>query len=91
MGVYVLEADRQAPEHDRQIPDPVRREVLRRDGYACTLCGWTHELWNPSDPRHLEAHHVEHHVDGGANTADNLVTLCTVCHDEVHRATPGAA
>ena len=84
VGVYVLEADRQAPEHDRKIPDLVRGQVLRRDEYACRQCGWRHNMWNRSDPRHLEAHHVVAHRDGGGNTADNLTTVCTVCHDEVH-------
>ena len=37
VGVYVLQADRQSPEHDRSIPDDVRREVLRRDGYKCKV------------------------------------------------------
>jgi hypothetical protein len=85
VGVYVLEQDRQSPSHDRKIPDPVRRAVLRRDKYTCTNCEWNHDLWNPSDPRHLELHHKEHHVRGGKNTAENLTTLCTVCHDDQHR------
>jgi hypothetical protein len=85
IGAYLLEQDRQSPKHDRKIPDPIRRAVLVRDGYKCQECGWTHEQWNPSDPRHLELHHKLGHVRGGDNTADNLVTLCTVCHDSVHR------
>jgi len=85
VGVYVLQADRQSPEHDRSIPDDVRREVLRRDGYKCKSCGWSHDEWNPSDPRHLELHHIKHHVKGGENVEGNLKTLCTVCHDKVHR------
>jgi len=85
IGVYVLEQDRQSPAHDRNIPDPVRRAVLVRDSYACSYCGWTHEQWNPSDPRHLELHHVEHHAMGGENTEENLITICTVCHDNIHR------
>lgn len=85
VGVYVLEEDRQSPVHDRKIRDEVRMEVLRRDRNTCQQCGWTHDLWSPSDPRHLELHHVIHHVDGGMNTAENLVTLCTRCHDKVHR------
>lgn len=85
IGIYMLQADRQSPEHDRSIPDDVRREVLRRDGYKCQKCGWSHEEWNPSDPRHLELHHIEHHAKGGANVRENLKTLCTVCHDKVHR------
>ena len=85
VGVYLLEQDRQSPQHDRSIPDPVRRAVLVRDSYQCSVCGWTHQQWNKSDPRHLELHHVEAHAKGGANSEENLVTLCTVCHDEAHR------
>jgi hypothetical protein len=85
VGVYVLQADRQSPEHDRRIRDDVRRETLRRDGYRCSECGWSHGEWNPSDPRHLELHHMKHHVQGGQNVSENLATLCTVCHDRVHR------
>lgn len=84
IGVYLLEADRQAPEHDRSIPEAVRREVLLRDQHKCRSCGWHHGLWNPSDPRHLEVHHRQEHFKGGQNTASNLLTLCKVCHDEVH-------
>ena len=85
VGVYVLQADRQSPEHDRHIADDIRREVLRRDGYKCQDCNWSHEEWNPSDPRHLEIHHIKHHAKGGANVKENLKTLCTVCHDKIHR------
>ena len=85
VGVYLLEADRQSPEHDRRIPDPIKRKVLRRDNYRCVSCGWSHNEWNRSDPRHLELHHQKPHVDGGENTEDNLITVCTVCHDEIHR------
>lgn len=87
IGIYLLEADRQSPEHDRHIPDAVKRRILRRDGYRCQKCGWTHEEWNRSDPRHLELHHVKPHAKGGENTEENLVTLCTVCHDDTHRKT----
>ncbi len=85
VGVYLLVEDRQAPEHDRVIPDAVRRAVLQRDDYKCSECGWHHEKWNPSDPRHLEAHHVQQHAKGGANTEENLITLCNICHDKAHR------
>jgi len=85
VGVYVLQADRQSPEHDRHIADDIRREVLRRDGYMCQDCNWSNEEWNPSDPRHLEIHHIKYHAKGGANVKENLKTLCTVCHDKIHR------
>lgn len=86
IGVYMLESLRQSPEHDRQIPDRIRRRVLRRDNYHCRRCNWSHDLWNRSDPRHLELHHIRSHAEGGKNTESNLITLCTVCHDEWHAA-----
>jgi HNH endonuclease len=85
VGSYILESLRQSPEHDRQIPDPVRGTVLRRDNYKCVQCGWTHNEWNRSDPRHLELHHKKEHAKGGENIAENLITVCTVCHDDIHR------
>lgn len=86
VGAYLLEEDRQAEVHDRKIPDPVRVAVLERDHHACRSCGWSHTRKIANDPRtFLELHHIEHHADGGENTLNNLVTLCNVCHDEVHR------
>lgn len=84
VGVYVLASERQAPKHDRKIPDSVRRKVLHRDAHRCTACGWQYDKWNPSDARRLEAHHIRHHAKGGKSTTENLLTLCTPCHDEVH-------
>ena len=86
VGVYLLESDRQAHAHDRKIPDPVRVNVLTRDHFRCTKCGWSRDMLSPDDPRKmLELHHIHQHKDGGSNTAENLITLCNVCHDEVHR------
>jgi hypothetical protein len=84
IGTYLLEQDRQSPPHDRLITDPVRRSVLVRDAYSCRQCGWNHAKWNPADPRHLELHHVEHHAHGGSNEMENLITVCTICHDQIH-------
>jgi hypothetical protein len=88
IGVYLLEQDRQAYEHDRSIPDSVRVEVLQRDKFKCTVprCGWHRGMLSPDDPRKmLELHHKQQHKNKGANTADNLVTLCNVHHDDEHR------
>lgn len=85
IGIYVLEENRQAPAHDRRIPDLVRVEVLTRDNFACRNCGWMYKDLNRSDPRKfLELHHITHHVHGGQNIAENLITLCNVHHDEIH-------
>ena len=86
VGVYVLMRDEQAPQHDRHISEIVRREVMRRDNWSCRWrgCGWPHGF-PASDHRYLEAHHITHHADGGANSVENLVTLCNLHHDETHR------
>lgn len=85
VGIYLLEMNRQAPVHDRQIPDPVRCAVLRRDNYKCQGCQWHIDEWNKADPRVLELHHIKHHAHGGENTEGNLITLCNICHDDLHR------
>lgn len=86
VGVYVLEEDRQAPPHDRKIPDPVRVAVLERDHFSCVRCGWNRDMLSKDDPRKmLELHHKKYHADGGDNTEENLETLCNVCHDDEHR------
>ena len=88
VGVYVLEENRQAHEHDRAIPDTVRVAVLQRDGFKCVRCGWNRAMLSRDDPRKmLELHHKQHHKDRGQNTVENLVTLCNVHHDEIHRPT----
>lgn len=87
VGVYVLEEDRQAEVHDRKISDPVRVAVLERDIYSCKVCGWNYTNRNIADKLRnlLELHHIEAHAAGGKNTEENLITLCNVCHDDVHR------
>ncbi|NHK28909.1 HNH endonuclease [Parvularcula flava] len=86
VGEYLLEEDKQAEEHDRHIKDDIRVNVLERDGFACTFCGWTREQRDREDPRKfLEIHHIVDHVKGGDNEAENLIALCNVHHDAVHR------
>ncbi|WP_028865060.1 HNH endonuclease [Psychromonas aquimarina] len=93
VGVYILTEDRQAKVHDRKIPDPVRIAVLTRDSFCCKKCGWNPEKRNSGDKlrNFLELHHIEHHVNGGKNEEDNLITLCNVCHDDVHRGNSSEA
>lgn len=84
-GQYVLESvDRRAEPHDRSISDAVKAEVFARDGVACRLCGWTRAQWTPSDARAIEIHHRVQHARGGSNEIENLVVLCSRCHDDVH-------
>ena len=54
----------------------VRQYVFYRDGYKCCNCG-VH-----SNGVKLEVHHLESRKTGG-NAPDNLVTLCSHCHELV--------
>lgn len=86
VGAYLLEEDKQAEPHDRDIKDDVRVEVLQRSGYKCSYCDWDRAQTAHGDPRKfLEIHHLEEHAKGGSNDADNLIALCNVHHDMVHR------
>ena len=60
------------------IPPKMRREVQARDRYRCRRKGCGHT-------RYLHVHHVVPRADGGSNEAENLVTLCSACHDLWHR------
>ena len=59
------------------IPPRVRREVFTRDQHRCRRRGCGHT-------RHLHLHHLVPRAQGGANTPDNLVTLCAGCHHLWH-------
>ncbi len=85
-GMYILEDNRQSHEHDRKIPDNIRVLVLERDNYTCCKCAWERNKLHKDDPRKfLELHHIIHHVNKGSNTEENLLTLCNVCHDLIHK------
>ena len=84
-GEYVLESEKPvAPEHDRNIPIEVQKLVYARDENTCRVCGWSHVLWTRQDPRFLELHHVQEHVEGGKTEAANLIVVDNVCHDGIH-------
>ncbi len=61
----------------RTIPPAIRRAVLGRDRYQCTVPGCTNRLW-------LDIHHLVHRKHGGAHTLANLIAICTVHHRMVH-------
>ncbi|MBI2788984.1 MAG: HNH endonuclease [Elusimicrobia bacterium] len=85
-GTYILESLAQLAEHDRHIPDDVYDGVLERDSNRCRKCGWSVEVRISAAKRQfLEVHHIVYHHEGGKNAPENLVTLCNVHHDEVHR------
>jgi 5-methylcytosine-specific restriction endonuclease McrA len=56
--------------------ESLRRQVLRRDGWRCQLCG---------SMSNLEVHHKQFRSHAGHDSEENLITLCTLCHANTHR------
>jgi hypothetical protein len=84
VGEYVLlSVDRVAEEHDRYISDAVQKAVYARDNSTCRNPKCQYQ-YTPASPRILELHHIEEHRKGGANSIDNLIVLCSACHDDLH-------
>jgi len=57
--------------------ESLRQQILRRDGWRCQSCGAM---------SNLEVHHREFRSHSGADSEENLITLCTACHARVHCA-----
>jgi 5-methylcytosine-specific restriction endonuclease McrA len=53
----------------------LRLRVLTRDNWRCQNCGRR---------QNVEVHHKEHRSQGGHDSAENLITLCSTCHAEEH-------
>lgn len=55
-----------------------REEVRRRDNGQCRICGTTESV---------HQHHIRFRSAQGSDEANNLVTLCFRCHEDVHNHT----
>ena len=53
----------------------LHRQILDRDGWRCQGCG---------SSVNLEVHHRRFRSQSGNDAEDNLITLCSRCHAEVH-------
>jgi 5-methylcytosine-specific restriction endonuclease McrA len=54
----------------------LHRRVLERDGWRCQACG---------SMQNLQVHHLKFRSQSGNDEAQNLITLCAQCHEQVHR------
>lgn len=59
----------------------VRQYVLKRDNYTCQCCG-AHTTAKKAVKLHV--HHLESRKVGG-NAPSSLITLCTTCHNNLHK------
>ena len=60
----------------RAVPPAIKRALRVRDG-GCRFPGCDRS-------RYVHAHHIKHWADGGETRLDNLVTLCSQHHRQVH-------
>lgn len=60
-------------DYRRNIKKSVRALVMKRDGFACVLCGST---------ENLSLDHIQRYRDDGPDTIENLRVLCMPCNLE---------
>ena len=60
------------------VPPALRRAVLSRDRHCCRVPGCT-------NTHYVDVHHIRPRSEGGRNTLENLITLCTAHHRATHR------
>ena len=53
----------------------IRRQCFERDKYHCRHCNNTNGL---------HPHHIVYRSAGGKDELDNLVTVCWICHRQIH-------
>jgi len=62
----------------------VRDIVFARDNHRCVYCRHPGSKSNP-----LTLHHIVFRCNGGKTTPENLMTLCSECHKQLHLINPG--
>lgn len=68
---------------ERLMDQKLHSAVKKRDHNTCRLCGVKETS--------LVAHHILSPVFGGEDSLKNLVTLCTLCHGNIHHNLHGLA
>jgi hypothetical protein len=56
----------------------IKQFILFRDEYSCQKCS------GKKKDKRLHVHHIVFRSKGGTNSPDNLVTLCEICHKNLH-------
>jgi len=60
---------------DRDAYEQLCQQTLQRDGWRCQYCGAM---------EHLHVHHKLYRSHSGDDSEENLITLCSGCHEQVH-------
>jgi 5-methylcytosine-specific restriction endonuclease McrA len=62
---------------DPKLYKQLQKQVLRRDGWHCQICG---------SRQNLQIHHKQLRSQQGSDDDSNLITLCAGCHEGLHRS-----
>jgi hypothetical protein len=62
----------------RLLSEAQKDEIRRRESHCCATPGCQHRLY-------LEAHHVTWWFEGGETVRENIILLCSACHDLIHK------
>jgi predicted HNH restriction endonuclease len=62
---------------DPERYDQLRKQVLQRDGWRCEVCG---------SRQNLQVRHKQLRSQQGSDDDLNLITVCAVCHEGLHRS-----
>ena len=63
-----------------------RREALKRDDEECQLCGVSDEQHVAENNETLHAHHIIPRENGGSDSTENLLIVCSGCHQTLENA-----
>ena len=76
---YYKTSEEGMPGRKKRVISPVvRRKVILRDHGRCRTPGCSHTRW-------LQIHHIRSALAGGSNDPSNLITLCGLCHSNIHK------
>lgn len=70
----------QDPKNRKPLEPELKAKVLERDKFRCQCCGIGGEAWLQA----LACHHIVQVSQGGPDTEENLVTVCSNCHSTIH-------
>ena len=68
----------------QRLRSKVIQDVDDRDGGICRICQSRTMAFDLSrQPHH---HHIVYRSHGGLDTLENIILICALCHDKVHRS-----
>lgn len=71
-----LRPERRRVQLDQEAYSQLRQQIMARDGWRCQACG---------SPTHPHIHHIQSRSRIGDDVDENLITLCSCCHQGLHR------